>query len=172
MKYNKQLFDNIQKEYNQLLELAEFIYDQLLNDQTDNKRYETLSNLDLYVQGLLANIILDNDPKNPALFNMMKKLTKYDNFYQGINLDDWFHAKDKVLKNITKKINQATSETPKMLQISAQMDKKSQRTELAYQLLESIISLLITVIPEQESYEDVEESIINKYLKKIYDNLK
>ena len=31
MKYNKQLFDNIQKEYNQLLELAEFIYDQLLN---------------------------------------------------------------------------------------------------------------------------------------------
>ncbi len=44
MKYNKQLFDNIQKEYNQLLELAEFIYDQLLNDQTDNKRYETLSN--------------------------------------------------------------------------------------------------------------------------------
>ena len=25
MKYNKQLFDNIQKEYNQLLELAEFI---------------------------------------------------------------------------------------------------------------------------------------------------
>ena len=73
MKYNKQLFDNIQKEYNQLLELAEFIYDQLLNDQTDNKRYETLSNLDLYVQGLLANIILDNDPKNPALFNMMKK---------------------------------------------------------------------------------------------------
>ena len=145
MKYNKQLFDNIQKEYNQLLELAEFIYDQLLNDQTDNKRYETLSNLDLYVQGLLANIILDNDPKNPALFNMM---------------------------NITKKINQATSETPKMLQISAQMDKKSQRTELAYQLLESIISLLITVIPEQESYEDVEESIINKYLKKIYDNLK
>lgn len=80
--------------------------------------------------------------------------------------------KDKVLKNITKKINQATSETPKMLQISAQMDKKSQRTELAYQLLESIISLLITVIPEQESYEDVEESIINKYLKKIYDNLK
>ena len=52
------------------------------------------------------------------------------------------------------------------------MDKKSQRTELAYQLLESIISLLITVIPEQESYEDVEESIINKYLKKIYDNLK
>ncbi len=59
-----------------------------------------------------------------------------------------------------------------MLQISAQMDKKSQRTELAYQLLESIISLLITVIPEQESYEDVEESIINKYLKKIYDNLK
>ena len=69
MKYNKQLFDNIQKEYNQLLELAEFIYDQLLNDQTDNKRYETLSNLDLYVQGLLANIILDNDPKNPALFN-------------------------------------------------------------------------------------------------------
>ena len=30
MKYNKQLFDNIQKEYNQLLELAEFIYDQLL----------------------------------------------------------------------------------------------------------------------------------------------
>lgn len=103
MKYNKQLFDNIQKEYNQLLELAEFIYDQLLNDQTDNKRYETLSNLDLYVQGLLANIILDNDPKNPALFNMMKKLTKYDNFYQGINLDDWFHEKDKVLKNITKK---------------------------------------------------------------------
>lgn len=172
MKYNKQLFDNIQKEYNQLLELAEFIYDQLLNDQTDNKRYETLSNLDLYVQGLLANIILDNDPKNPALFNMMKKLTKYDNFYQGINLDDWFHEKDKVLKNITKKINQATSETPKMLQISAQMDKKLQRTELAYQLLESIISLLITVIPEQESYEDVEESIINKYLKKIYDNLK
>ena len=84
MKYNKQLFDNIQKEYNQLLELAEFIYDQLLNDQTDNKRYETLSNLDLYVQGLLANIILDNDPKNPALFNMMKKLTKYDNLYQGI----------------------------------------------------------------------------------------
>ena len=162
MKYNKQLFDNIQKEYNQLLELAEFIYDQLLNDQTDNKRYETLSNLDLYVQGLLANIILDNDPKNPALFNMMKKLTKYDNFYQGINLDDWFHEKDKVLKNITKKINQVTS----------QMDKKSQRTELAYQLLESIISLLITVIPEQESYEDVEESIINKYLKKIYDNLK
>ena len=161
MKYNKQLFDNIQKEYNQLLELAEFIYDQLLNDQTDNKRYETLSNLDL-----------DNDPKNPALFNMMMKLTKYDNFYQGINLDDWFHEKDKVLKNITKKINQATSETPKMLQISAQMDKKSQRTELAYQLLESIISLLITVIPEQESYEDVEESIINKYLKKIYDNLK
>ncbi len=76
MKYNKQLFDNIQKEYNQLLELAEFIYDQLLNDQTDNKRYETLSNLDLYVQGLLANIILDNDPKNPALFNMMKKSSK------------------------------------------------------------------------------------------------
>ena len=25
MKYNKQLFDNIQKEYNQLLELAELI---------------------------------------------------------------------------------------------------------------------------------------------------
>ena len=89
MKYNKQLFDNIQKEYNQLLELAEFIYDQLLNDQTDNKRYETLSNLDLYVQGLLANIILDNDPKNPALFNMMKKLTISMDFILWGKSNEW-----------------------------------------------------------------------------------
>lgn len=172
MKYNKQMFDNIQKEYNQLFELAEFIYDQLLDEKDTNTRYETLANLDIYVQGIIAHVILDNEPKNPALFNMMKKLNKYDNFYQGINLDDWFREKDKVLKNIAKKINQVTSETPVMLQISAQIDKKSQRTELAYQLLESLISLLISVMPEQNSYEDVEKEIIDKYLKKIYDNLK
>ena len=97
MKYNKQLFDHINDQYNQVFSISEFIYDQLIEKTEDLNRFEIMSNLDLYIQGLLAKIVLTNDPKNPALFNMLKKLNKYDTFYKGINLDDWFNQKEKVL---------------------------------------------------------------------------
>ena len=82
MKYNKQLFDHIQAQYNQVFTISEFIYDQLIEKTEDLNRFEIMSNLDLYVQGLLAKIVLTNEPKNPALFNMLKKLSKYASFYQ------------------------------------------------------------------------------------------
>lgn len=168
MKYNKQLFDQINDQYNQLFALSEFIFDQLIEKTEDIKRYDVMCDLDLYVQGLLAKIILLNDPKNPALFNMLKKLCKYTSFYQGINLDDWFGQKEKVLNNISKKVDQYTSNIPVVVQIVAAIDGKSKTTEFSYQILESLIGLALTIIPEQKTFEDIENEVINKYLREIY----
>ncbi len=169
MKYNKQLFDQIEVEYNNLISLSEFIYDQMLEHNDDNNRYEILSELDIYIQAILAKVVIDNGPKNPALFNILKKLSKYANFYQGINLDDWFKEKDKVLKNINNKINQSIVNVPTMINIANQIDKKSNTTELAYQMLESMISLVIIIVPEHETFDDVEKEILEKYYQNIYE---
>ena len=103
-----------------------------------------MQNLDLYIQGLLAKIVLANDPKNPALFNMLKKLNKYDTFYKGINLDDWFNQKEKVLSNVAKKIEDTTTYIPVVIQIATMIDTKSKTTEFSFQILESIISCILT----------------------------
>lgn len=169
MKYNKQLFDQIEKEYNHLFDLSIFIFDQMLEKNEEINRYEIISEFDLYIQAVLAKTIMDNHPKNPALFNILKKLSRFVSFYQGINLDDWFKEKDKVLRSLSNKINQVTSNIPSMIKIAYQMDKKTGTTELVYQLLEGMISLVITIIPDIKSFEDAEKEIINQYYKEIYE---
>lgn len=169
MKYNKQLFDQIEKEYNQLFDLSTFIFDQMLEKSEETNRYEIMSEFDLYIQAILAKVIIDNNPKNPALFNILKKLSRFASFYQGINLDDWFKEKEKVLKNLNNKINQVTSKIPSMIDIAHRMDIVSGTTEFVYQLLECMISLVVTIIPDIESFEDAEKEIINQYYKKIYE---
>lgn len=168
MKYNKQLFDHIEAQYNQIFNLSEFIYDQLIEKTEELSRYEVMSNLDIYVQGLLAKVVVSNDPKNPALFNMLKKLNKYDTFYKGINLDDWFKEKDKVLNNINKKIEEATTYIPVVIQIASKIDVESKRTEFSFQILETIISLILTILPNYETFEEIEKVVINKYIKELY----
>ncbi len=169
MKYNKQLFDQIEKEYDKLFDLSTFIFDQMVEKNEEISRYEIMSEFDLYIQATLAKVVVDSEPKNPALFNILKKLSKFTSFYQGINLDDWFKEKEKVLKNINNKINQSTSKIPTVFEIAHQIDKTANTTEFAYQMLEAIISLAITIIPNVESFEDVETEILNKYFKEIYD---
>lgn len=168
MKYNKQLFDHISEQYNQVFAISEFIYDQLIEKTEDLNRFEIMQNLDLYIQGLLAKIVLTNDPKNPALFNMLKKLNKYDTFYKGINLDDWFNQKEKVLTNIGKKIEDTTTYIPVVIQIATMIDTKSKTTEFSFQILESIISCILTLIPEYKTFEEIELHVINKYIKELY----
>ena len=168
MKYNKQLFDHIQAQYNQVFTISEFIYDQLIEKTEDLNRFEIMSNLDLYVQGLLAKIVLINEPKNPALFNMLKKLSKYTSFYQGINLDDWFNQKEKILTNIEKKIEITTTYIPVVIQIATMIDTKSKTTEFSFQILETILSVILTLIPEYKTYEEIELHVINKYIKELY----
>ncbi len=168
MKYNKQLFDHIEEQYNQVFTLSEFIYDQLIEKTEDLNRFDIMSNLDLYIQGILAKVVMLNDPKNPALFNMLKKLSKYATFYQGVNLDDWFNQKEKVLNNINKKIEEHTTYIPVVVQISSQIDVKSKTTEFSFQILETILSLILTLLPEYKSYEEVEHSVIKKYIKELY----
>lgn len=168
MKYNKQLFDHIQAQYNQVFTISEFIYDQLIEKTEDLNRFEIMSNLDLYVQGLLAKIVLTNEPKNPALFNMLKKLSKYASFYQGINLDDWFNQKEKILTKIEKKIETTTTYIPVVIQIATMIDTKSKTTEFSFQILETILSVILTLIPEYKTYEEIELHVINKYIKELY----
>ena len=168
MKYNKQLSDAIHMEYYQLLNLSEFIFDQMLSQKEEYQKYDVLKELDIYIQAALTKLVLDNEPKNPALFNMLKKLSKYESFYHGINLDDWFKDKAKVINLLINKSNQVLDKTPVMVEISAQIDNIAHTTEFSYQLLESMISLLLILVPEQESFEEVEETIINKYLKAAY----
>ena len=167
MKYNKQLSDQLVVEYNQVFNLCEFIFDNLIEKSNEIKRYDVMSELDIYIQSILAKIVLDNHPKNPTLFNMLKKLHKYASFYQGINLDDWLNAKEKVLTNIAKKANQITT-LPVILQIVMQIDEKTRKTELSYQILESLITLILTITPDKKTFEDIEEDIINKYFFDIY----
>ncbi len=171
MKYNKQLFDHIQVEYNKLLSLGEFIYDNLIEKNEELSRYEVMLNFDLYTQGILAKIILDTNPKNPALFNMLRKLHKYGDFYQGVGLDDWFSDKTKTLNNIKKKIKQVTSTTPVIIQIITNIDAKTKKTEFSYQLLEAFISMVMLLTPDKETYEEVEKDIINKYFADIYESI-
>lgn len=168
MKYNKQLIDQITEEYNQLFNLSEFVFDQLIEKTEDIKRYDVMSEFDIYVQALLAKIVLKDEPKNPALFNMLKKLSKYASFYQGINLDDWFNSKDKILNNIGKKISDIETSIPVIIQIVAAIDKTSKKTEFSYQILEALIALLLTIIPDKKTFEEIEESVINIYLKEVY----
>lgn len=168
MKYNKQLSDAINIEYHQLLNLSEFIFDQMLSQKEEYQKYDVLKELEIYIQAALTKLVLDNEPKNPALFNMLKKLSKYESFYHGINLDDWFKDKAKVINSLANKSNQVLDKTPVMVEISAQIDNTAHTTEFSYQLLESMISLLLILVPEQESFEEVEETIINKYLKAAY----
>lgn len=169
MKYNKQLFDQIEKEYHKLFDLSAFVLDQMIEKSEEISRYEIMSEFDLYIQAILAKVVMDHQPKNPALFHILKKLAQFTSFYQGINLDDWFKEKEKVLKNLNIKINQVTSKMPTMIEIANQLDRKSGKTELGYQLLECMISLVITIIPDIESFEDVETEIINTYYKEIYE---
>ena len=148
--------------------LSEFIFDQMLSQKEEYQKYDVLKELDIYIQAALTKLVLDNEPKNPALFNMLKKLSKYESFYHGINLDDWFKDKAKVINLLINKSNQVLDKTPVMVEISAQIDNIAHTTEFSYQLLESMISLLLILVPEQESFEEVEETIINKYLKAAY----
>ena len=116
----------------------------------------------------LPTIVLDHNPKNPALLNMLKKLNTYISFYQGIHLDDWFNAKEKILFSIDKKIKQMTSNIPVILQIVINIDEKTKKTELSYQILESLVSLALTIIPDKETFEDIESEVVNKYFGDIY----
>lgn len=168
MKYNKQLFDQIEKEYNQLFDLATFVYDQMIEKTEEESRFEVMAEFDMFIQGTLAKAIMDNDPKNPALFHILKKLSKFVSFYQGINLDDWFKEKEKVLRNLNNKVNQVTHEVPTLITMIHQVDQKAGTTEFAYQLLEGMISLVMTIIPNAESFEDVEKDILNQYYLDIY----
>lgn len=168
MKYNKQLFDQIETEYKQLINLCEFIFDDLIEKNDEIKRYDVMCELDTYIQSILARIVLDNNPKNPALFNMLKKLNKYANFYQGINLDDWFNSKEKILLNLDKKIKTTTSNIPLIMQIVINIDEKTKTTEFSYQLLEALVALVLTIIPDKETFEDIEQEVINKYFSNIY----
>lgn len=168
MKYNKQLFDQIEKEYNKLFDLTTFVYDQMIEKTEEENRFGVMSEFDMFIQATLAKAIMDNDPKNPALFNILKKLSKFASFYQGINLDDWFKEKQKVLKNLNNKINQVTNTVPELIVIVNEVDKKAGTTEFAYQMLESMISLVMTIIPDVETFEDVEQDILNKYYNDIY----
>lgn len=169
MKYNKQLFDQIEKEYNQLMNLAEFIYDQMLDKDENISRFEVLANFDTYAQGILSKVVIDDNPKNPALFNMIKKLNKYSSFYQGINVDEWFSDKTKVLNKINDKVNLINSDIPLIVKISVEADQKSKTTELSYQLLEAIISLVMSLKQDVENFEEVEETILNDVLKNVYE---
>ena len=168
MKYNKQLFDQLEAEYNQIFNLCEFIFDNLIEKNDDMKKYDVMCEFDYYLQSILAKIVLDSNPKNPALFNMLKKLNKYTSFYQGINLDDWLNTKEKILFNIDKKINQITSNLPVILQIVINIDEKTKKTELSYQILESLVSLALTIHPDKETFEDIEVEVVNKYFGDIY----
>lgn len=169
MKYNKQLFDKIEKEYSQLLNLAEFIYDQMLDKNDEMVRYDILSNFDIYAQSVLTNVVLKDNPKNPALFNMIKKLNKYSSFYQGINLDDWFSDKTKVLTKITDKINNCNANIPTLVILCVEADNKSKTTELSYQLLEGLISFVMILKEDAANFEEVEKTILNDSLKNVYD---
>lgn len=169
MKYNKQLFDHIEAGYLQALYLGEFIFDNLIEAQEGISRFEVMENFDLYIQGTLAKIIIDLDPKNPSLFNMLRKLNKYANFYQGVGLDDWFNAKAKVLGNIKKKAKSTTSSIPVIVQIVKNIDEKTKKTEFSVQLLEALVSLSLFLIPDKETFEDVENDVLNKYFKDIYE---
>ena len=168
MKYNKQLFDQIETEYNQVLNLCEFIFDNLIEKNDEIKKYDIMCEFDYYLQSILAKIVLDHNPKNPELLNMLKKLNTYISFYQGIHLDDWFNAKEKILFSIDKKIKQMTSNIPVILQIVINIDEKTKKTELSYQILESLVSLALTIIPDKETFEDIESEVVNKYFGDIY----
>lgn len=171
MKYNKQLFDHIAEGYNKTIYLGEFIFDNLIEQQENITRFEVMENFDLYVQATLAKVIIDQDPKNPSLFNMLKKLNKYATFYQGVGLDDWFNAKSKVINNIKKKAKNCTTNIPVVIQIVQQIDEKTKRSEFSMQLLEALIDLVLLLIPDKESFEDVENDVINKYFKNIYEKV-
>lgn len=168
MKYNKQLFDLINKEYQNLMNLAEFIYDQMLDKNEEVTRYEVLSNFDIYAQSLLTRVVYDSDIKNPALFNMIKKLNKYSSFFQGINVDEWFADKAKVLKKIEDKTNLINNQIPTIITLCVEADDKSKTTEMSYQILESIISLLMTLKQDASNFEEVEEEILKGPLKEVY----
>lgn len=168
MKYNKQLSDLIHSEYDKVFTFSSFVMNQLIEKPEDISSYEVLKNLELYLQGLLAKVVMDKEIKNPALFNMFKKYAKYDNFYQGIDLDLWFSNKERVLMLINKKIELVTKDIPTLIQITVALDKKSKTTEFSYQVLEAIVSLILTLFQDAQSYEEVEELVLNKYLENIY----
>ncbi len=169
MKYNKQLFDHLNGAYLQALSLAEFIFDNLIEKQEEISRFSVMENFDAYIQGSLAKIVLDSEPKNPSLFNMLKKLNKYTNFYQGVGLDDWFTAQAKVLSNIKKKAKNVTNSIPVVVQIVKNIDSKTKRTEFSMQLLEALVNLSVYLLPESKDFEDVEKTVLNKYFKDIYE---
>lgn len=168
MKYNKQLFDLIHTEYMGVMHLAEFIVDNAIEQTASFSRYDVLVDMDLYAQAILAKVIIKDNPKNPALFNMLKKLNAYTSFYQGIHLDDWLNHKEKVLNEISQKIDNTLSHIPTLIQFTTQMDAHSKTTEFSYQLLEAIISLTLTLVPEQDSFESVETEVLGQYLSELY----
>lgn len=169
MKYNKQLFDQIAQEYNQLMSLAEFVSDQMLSQEENVNRFELLSNFDIYIQAVLSKIVLDDQPKNPALFNMIKKLSRYINFYQGINVDEWFTDKMKVLTKISDKVNNNINDVPTIIKLCVEVDNKSKTTEISYQILEGLISLVMSLKQDVSNFEEVETTILNGILKNVYD---
>ena len=78
------------------------------------------------------------------------------------------NTKEKILFNIDKKINQITSNLPVILQIVINIDEKTKKTELSYQILESLVSLALTILPDKETFEDIEVEVVNKYFGDIY----
>ncbi|MCM1260408.1 MAG: hypothetical protein NC090_05305 [Anaeroplasma bactoclasticum] len=168
MKYNKQLFDLIHTQYLEVMHLSEFIIDNAIEQTELFSRYDILANMDLYAQAVLAKVIMKDNPKNPALFNMLKKLSAYTSFYQGIHLDDWLNNKEKVLNEITQKIDTTLSHIPTLIELTTTLDAQSKTTELSYQLLEAIIGLTLTLMPEQDSFERVEKEVLEVYLSELY----
>lgn len=168
MKYNKQLFDLIHTQYLEVMHLAEFIIDNAIEQTEAFSRYDVLENMDLYTQAVLAKVIIKDNPKNPALFNMLKKLNAYTSFYQGIHLDDWLNNKEKVLNEITQKIDTTLSHIPTLIVLTTELDAQSKTTELSYQLFEALIGLTLTLFPEQDSFERVEKEVLGVYLNELY----
>lgn len=76
--------------------------------------------------------------------------------------------KKKILFSIDKKIKQMTSNIPVILQIVINIDEKTKKTELSYQILESLVSLALTIIPDKETFEDIESEVVNRYFGDIY----
>lgn len=168
MKYNKQLFDLIHTQYLEVMHLAEFIIDNAIEQTETFSRYDVLANMDFYTQAILAKVIIKDNPKNPALLNMLKKLNAYTSFYQGIHLDDWLNNKEKVLNEITQKIDTTLSQIPTLVELTIKLDVQSKTTELSYQLLEAMIALTLTLMPEQDSFERVEKEVLSVYFNELY----
>ena len=55
-----------------------------------------------------------------------------------------------------------------MIELTIKLDVQSKTTELSYQLLEAMIALTLTLMPEQDSFERVEKEVLSVYFDELY----